>query len=494
MDDVKKTSRLLFSCLEGRRRCPGWDGEETMNSGLRECAGAERVRHLYTAEGASSTSRWRKEQKFPGLQSDASTVEPPEKLIPARHWRRKGSLNDACDTDDRADPYTPAHHRHSHTRSVERSKHSDPRFTKVNPRWVKIPGVDEATASESGGPFSSTTTAMQPQTPDRSRSARGRVTPPPAVFQHGEGEDTDVPISSRLTVPHTNSSEGGVRSINFPEVSVASDSHHPEQITFSTKVFEMDSLTPVKSMDKRLPFDDKQSMKVKTSENIASEEHPLSSLAPFSSIDVTQGGGGYHSAFNKSMISNSVIFPPHNPPSALLQTIVNNVASSRDVEPPSIPPEVIVAFDEYIGDGTTMLHFPLHSSPKKVFFAVKFINLYEVNDELLPEVVFGWKSSRLSSKMEHYFLLSNLVEVSARTRDHPAIRHLRESAGYLSYSTFLKKKVIKDECLFRLTFRPLEGDGPDEDVIAKAPNLILYYSWLVFSDYISSIGEDFLNM
>eukprot|EP00796_Vickermania_ingenoplastis_P007297 gene7297-5139_t len=166
------------------------------------------------------------------------------------------------------------------------------------------------------------------------------------------------------------------------------------------------------------------------------------------------------------------------PPSPLLLAIVNSVACSRDADSPDIPPEVIIAFDEYIAEGSAMLLFPPRGRPAKEFFAVKFINLYEVNDELLPEVVFGWKESRSSTRMESYFLLSNLIEVSAKAKDHPYLKRFRgPTPGHLQYSPLLRpKKVLKDDCILRLTFCAQSEEEMEEDVVIKAPNLVLYYS------------------
>lgn len=197
--------------------------------------------------------------------------------------------------------------------------------------------------------------------------------------------------------------------------------------------------------------------------------------------------------FSRSITSLATVahlpIPPHGSPSPMLRAIVNSVAFSRDAESPSIPPEVIIAFDEYISEGTQLMEFPAKGNPTHHFFAVKFINLYEVNDELIPEVVFGWKASKSVTRFRSYYLLSNLVDVVGRgVKDHPHVARYRlASSGQLQYATFLKKHRLRDDCIFKLTFRD-ELEEVEEDIILKAPNAILYYSWLVFMEFISSIG------
>lgn len=192
--------------------------------------------------------------------------------------------------------------------------------------------------------------------------------------------------------------------------------------------------------------------------------------------------------------------PPHQPPSSLLQLVVNSIAYQRDVATPSIPPEVIIAFDEYIRDGTKMLRFRGNGKPVFKHFFVKFINLYEVNDEVIPEVVFGWKKKK-SDETEGYFLLNRLTSVVGEAKDDPWIecRRENESPSLLSFTHYLRKYVVTDDCIFRLVFSKRDADASttfrrddfeEEVALLKAPNPFLYYSWLVFSDFICSIGNE----
>lgn len=259
---------------------------------------------------------------------------------------------------------------------------------------------------------------------------------------------------------------------------------------------------------------------------------------------------------------------PCEPASRLLLTAVNNVALKREVPPPDIPPEVIVAFDEYIKGKTTMWEFRERGIPHSRECEVKFINMYEVQDELIPDIAFGWGKS--STGVEYgrtgtfakgeYFLLSDLVEVCAKGKKHPYVQrfripierkiakrrkkeeknmlkwhkrkmadtkqkeggkamgmqrssrlfsvesekrltpslysHARDEECLLEYSSLFGTHTLKDDCMFYLTFQKNEVfDTTDDevgktDVVLKAPNVVLYLSWLVFMDFISSIGYE----
>lgn len=186
--------------------------------------------------------------------------------------------------------------------------------------------------------------------------------------------------------------------------------------------------------------------------------------------------------------------PPSAPPSMLLQAILSSVASARGVELrlTDIPLEVIIAFDEYISEGTEMTQFCETGQPHHRYFAVKFINVYEVNNELIPGVVFGWKKAKTDSRMKQYHLLSELTSCSSKAKTHPFTQRFRDSKrpGYLrSVSLFSASKVMKDDCIFSLTFRSPDSEENTE-LVMKAPNMIVYFSWLVFADYVSSIGEE----
>lgn len=254
-------------------------------------------------------------------------------------------------------------------------------------------------------------------------------------------------------------------------------------------------------------------------------------------------------------------------PSPFLISAVNSVATKREVIPPEIPPEVIVAFDEYIRGKTKMLHFPEKGNPIERTCEVKFINLYETQGEMLPDVVFGWKNSRSGLKLAsgdgvmakgEYFLLSDLAGVSPRGKHHAFVNRFRlpvekrkkkhqmkeeqntkkllkkigsskkeESNGafvasssersfsmgpeqrsihrpvlrntecLLQYSSLFKTHELRDDNMFCLTFQAEEEIGSDFDeeaerldVVLKAPNELLYLSWLVFMDFISTIGRE----
>lgn len=280
---------------------------------------------------------------------------------------------------------------------------------------------------------------------------------------------------------------------------------------------------------------------------------------------LTQYRGSISASVKRSPFVAPAILP-RGPASPLLLTVVNNVAMKREVPAPDIPPEVIVAFDEYIRGKTTMWEFREKGNPHARECEVKFINMYEVQDELVPDIAFGWgkgstgvqEDRRAAVTKGEYFLLSDLVGVSARGKKHPFVQrfrlpierkaakrkkkeeknmlkwnkkrlanekrnesanaarngrsfrflslesekrstpplqsHIRDEECLLQYKTLLGTHTLKDDCMFCLTFQENEeldntdDEGEKTDVVLKAPNVVLYLSWLVFMDFISSIG------
>ncbi|AIN97739.1 hypothetical protein LPMP_202430 [Leishmania panamensis] len=192
---------------------------------------------------------------------------------------------------------------------------------------------------------------------------------------------------------------------------------------------------------------------------------------------------------------------PSLKPTGLLRRIIAAVAHYRGVPPPpSVPSEVILAFDEYVSSGSTMLKFIPHGPPHPRFFVIRFLNVmaglmrsgggraYDQEPSVLYAVL-SWYRTLSSRRMIRFLPLHDLIEVRASGTDHQYVRRRTVQPGILRgpRSGFVTNYVRAD---FILQFRFCSRLSQAEETLAiMAANRAEYLAWLVVGTFISQIGN-----
>lgn len=185
--------------------------------------------------------------------------------------------------------------------------------------------------------------------------------------------------------------------------------------------------------------------------------------------------------------------PPAIQPSELLLAVVESIAFHRGVRAPSsISPEVIIAFDEYIARGTTLLKFISRGPPHSRFFVVRFLEMAvgksRSRSGTRAQAVLAWYRSPGSRHMIRYFPLHDLREVLADGATHPYVLRRTAQPGVLRgpRSGFFTD-YIQDECILQLCFKSSISTA-EERVALKAMSRTVYLAWLVVGIFLSRIG------
>lgn len=192
---------------------------------------------------------------------------------------------------------------------------------------------------------------------------------------------------------------------------------------------------------------------------------------------------------------------PSLQPTGLLRRVVAAVAYCRGVPPPpSVPPEVILAFDEYVSRGSVMLKFTSRGPPHQRFFVIRFLDVvagsvrvgceraYDQGPNTLHAVL-SWYRNASSRHMIRFLPLHDLIEVKADGTDHRYVRRRTVQPGILRgpRSGFVTKYVRAE---FVVQFRFCSRLSRAEDTLAlMAENRTQYLAWLVVGSFISQIGE-----
>ncbi|KAK7196815.1 hypothetical protein NESM_000622200 [Novymonas esmeraldas] len=187
-------------------------------------------------------------------------------------------------------------------------------------------------------------------------------------------------------------------------------------------------------------------------------------------------------------------------PSGLLWRVIEAVAHYRGVAPPgSVPSEVILAFDEYVSRGSTMLKFVARGPPHSRYFAIRFLDVVAGSMRIagrgehgrapnMPYAVLSWFHTASSRHMIRFLPLHDLIEVKADGTDHRHVRRRTVQPGVLRgpRSGFVTSYVRAD---FILQFRFSSRLSRAEETLAlMASNRTQYLAWLVVGSFISQIG------
>ncbi|KAG5494006.1 hypothetical protein JKF63_01839 [Porcisia hertigi] len=192
---------------------------------------------------------------------------------------------------------------------------------------------------------------------------------------------------------------------------------------------------------------------------------------------------------------------PSLQPSGFLQRVISAVAYYRGVPPPpSVPREVILAFDEYVSPGSMMLKFIAHGSPHSRFFVIRFLDVissstrFRGGQELLHQpsglyAVLSWYHKLSSRHMIRFLPLHDLIEVKANGADHKYVRRRVVQPGVLRgpWKGFVTSYMRAE---FILQFRFFSRFTRAEETLAMmAENRAQYLAWLVVGSFISQIGR-----
>ncbi|KAG5467914.1 hypothetical protein LSCM4_01000 [Leishmania orientalis] len=187
-------------------------------------------------------------------------------------------------------------------------------------------------------------------------------------------------------------------------------------------------------------------------------------------------------------------------PTGFLRRIIAAVAHFRGVPPPpSVPPEVILAFDEYVSRGSMMLKFVPSGPPHQRFFVIRFLEVVAGSSRFgggrahyqapgLLQAVLSWYRSVSSRRMIRFLPLHDLVEVKADGTDHEYVCRRMVQPGIVRgpRSGFVTSYVRAD---FILQFRFCSRLSQAQEAVAlMATNRTQYLAWLVVGSFISQIG------
>ncbi|GET92336.1 hypothetical protein, conserved [Leishmania tarentolae] len=187
--------------------------------------------------------------------------------------------------------------------------------------------------------------------------------------------------------------------------------------------------------------------------------------------------------------------------SGLLRRVIAAVAYYRGVPPPpSVPPEVILAFDEYVSHGALMLKFTSCGPPHRRFFVIRFLDVaagslqvsggraYDQGPGVL-HAVFSWYRNATSRHMIRFLPLHDLIEVKADGTDHPYVRRRTAQPGILRgpRSGFVTK-YVRAKFIAQFRFRSRLSRA-EETLAVMAENRTQYLAWLVVGSFISQIGH-----
>ncbi|KAG5468313.1 hypothetical protein LSCM1_02293 [Leishmania martiniquensis] len=191
---------------------------------------------------------------------------------------------------------------------------------------------------------------------------------------------------------------------------------------------------------------------------------------------------------------------PSLQPIGFLRSIIAAVAHFRGVPPPpSVPPEVILAFDEYVSRGSLMLKFIPSGPPHSRFFVIRFLAVAAGSSHLdgewapnegssVPQAVLSWYHRASSRHMIRFLPLHDLVEVKAEGTDHRYVSRRMVQPGILRgpRSRFVTRYVRAD---FLLQFRFCSRLSQAQETLAlMAANRAQYLAWLVVGSFISQIS------
>ncbi|KAF8295931.1 hypothetical protein TcYC6_0089860 [Trypanosoma cruzi] len=173
-------------------------------------------------------------------------------------------------------------------------------------------------------------------------------------------------------------------------------------------------------------------------------------------------------------------------PSLPLIALVNDVARRRGVSSPAIPTEVIIAFENCVCNGTSMLKFVSHDAPHERFFMIKFLDFKVHGGEAEP--VLCWYTKSRSSTMRCYLPLANLVEVIDGGDGHPAVQKRMVRPGVIKGSAVnLNANYMGADNILQWRF----SSSKDEEKIVAVKLLCKksYVAWRIVTDFFSKIGS-----
>ncbi|KAH9577302.1 hypothetical protein LSM04_002161 [Trypanosoma melophagium] len=173
-------------------------------------------------------------------------------------------------------------------------------------------------------------------------------------------------------------------------------------------------------------------------------------------------------------------------PSPLLLSLVNDIATRREVRSPPIPQEVIIAFETHVAHGGYMLKFVSNGAPHERFFVIKFLD--RQRPFIDPEPALCWYRSSKSWTMQRCLPLADLIAVIDGGEDHPAVKKRMVHPGFIKGSYVnLKSTFLRSEFILQWHFR---SSGGDEEILAvKMLDRPSYLSWYIVMNFFSSIGS-----